>query len=898
MLSSLRICLGIFLLVEVQSTIWGSSNNNRLSKNDLPLSSVGADTQFRPGFGARQGDGADTQVCPYDKERKIFAPLLIGSGESARSSLRIPRRAAQDAAPGGLSSPQQETPLVLRARDENGVPVASAKVYLYAEGPRLIGVWETDFAGRVAITGIAPGFYQIRVEKQGFYGARMERVEAPKAESLEITLAHEHEIRESMEVSSAPPTIDQTRTAASDEIGAREIINLPYPGKRDFRNMVAYLPRAHQDSSGQIHINGSASYQVFYALDGFNITHPSSGLLELRVSPDALRTIEIQSSRFSAEYGKASGGVLNLTTGMGDDRYRVTGTDFAPSAQFIRGISLDSWTPRLAFSGPFRKGRAWFYSAADADVSLDIRTDLPKGADRNQAWRLGELGKAQVNLSPTHLLNVGFLVNQFHSEHFGLSGPTPVGTTPELKQNAYLFTLKDQIFRANGLRVETGFAASQFSAAILPHGDLPFQLVPGAVRGSFFKTSEAVSRRLQGLVNITLSPSHWRGRHEIKLGADINHIGYERLLVRRPIQILRADDTLSSEITFDGVSQARRDNLEVGAYLQDRWAVSNRLLVEAGMRFDRDGIVGRLLAAPRLAASALLTKDGDTRLAFGTGFFYDASNLDFVTRPLEGRRVERFFARDGITPINRLVETAFILNEQRLKAARSFGWSMEFERKLPAEIYFRAEWIGRRGVNGYAFELQGGAEPNRLITILELGNTRDDRYDALSLTARRAFKEHYLIFASYTRSSARTNAVLDFSLDTPLFSPQEGGPLDWDAPNRLISWGWAPLVKKVDLAYSLEWRSGYPFSVINQNQQLVEEPNSRRFPAFVSLNLHGERRFRLLSFNLALRAGFNNITDRQNATAVDNNISSTQFLRFSGIQGRVFTARIRFLGRK
>jgi outer membrane receptor protein involved in Fe transport len=852
MLSSLQICLGMFLLVECQSTLSGGVNN-------------------------------------------------VESGKSAMSSLMTLRQGAQDAAPGGLSNPQQETPLIIRVKDENGAPVASAKVYLYAEGDRQVAVRETDFAGRVAITGVAPGLYQLRVEKQRFYSAKLERVELGKAENLEITLAHEQEIRESVDVSSAAPTIDHARTAAVDEIGAREIMTLPYPRKRDFRNMVAYLPRAHQDTNGQLHINGSASYQTFYALDGFNISHPASGLLDLRVSPDALRKIEIQSSRYSAEYGKASGGILNLTTGMGDDRFRVAATDFAPSAQFTRGINLDSWTPRVAISGPFRKGRAWYYSAVDADVSLDIRTDLPEGADRNQSWRLGELAKAQVNLSPTHLVNFGFLMNQFQTESSGLSGSTPQGTAPELKQGVYLLTLKDQIFRPNGLSVETGLAASRFTSDILPKGDLPFQLVPGTARGSFFKRSEVGSSRIQGLVNVTLSPSEWRGRHEMKLGADVNHIGYERLLDRSPIQILRSDDTLSREITFQGVTEARRNNLEIGVYAQDRWAISNRLLVEAGMRLDRDSIVKRVLAAPRLSGSALLTKDGETRLAMGMGIFYDSSNLDFVTRPLEGRRFEQFFGRNGVMLLaNRSVETGFILNEERLEAPRSFGWSMEFERKLPADIYFRAEWIGRRGGNGYAFELQEGTQPSQFMTILELTNARNDRYDALSLTARREFRENYQIFASYTRSSARADSILDFSLDSPIFSPQQGGPLDWDAPHRFISWGWAPLplLKKIDLAYSVEWRSGYPFSAITQDRMLFGEPNSNRFPAYFSLNVHAERRFQLLNFNLALRAGFNNITDRENPTGVDNNINSSQFLNFNGLQKRVFTARIRFLGRK
>jgi hypothetical protein len=849
-LSSLRICLGIFLLVEVQSPIQVGARN-------------------------------------------------IESGEPGKSSLTILRREAQDPPPAAVSTPPQEAPLVLRVRDENGAPVTSAKVSLYAEGARLVATWETDFQGRVAMTGLAPGIYQMRVEKQGFYRSKLDQVEVGKTESFDLTLGHEQEIRESVDVTSAPPTIDQTRTVASDEIGAREINNLPYPRKRDFKNMVALLPRVHQDSTGQLHLNGAASYQTFYALDGFNITHPASGLLELRVSPDALRKIEIQSSRISAEYGKVSGGVLNLTTGMGDDRFRVAATDFAPSAQFVHGISLDSWTPRVAIGGPIRKGRAWFYSAADAEVDNEIRRDLPQGANQNKPWRLGELAKGQVNLSPTHLVNVSALVNQFHSENSNLSEANPLGTAPELKQDIYLADVKDQVFRANGLMVETGLAASRFRSSVLPHGNLPYQLVPGMARGSYFMTSNVVATRLQGLMNITLSPAEWRGRHEVKLGADINHVGYDRLLARNPIQILRADNTLSSEILFDGVSQAGRKNVEAGVYLQDRWAVSNRLLIESGMRFDRDSIVKRVLASPRLSASALLTEDGNTRLSLGAGLFYDASNLDFVTRPLEGRRVEQFFARDGMTMLaNKTVETAFTMNEERLEAPRSFGWSMEFERKLPEEIYFRAEYIGRRGIDGYTFELQGGAQPGPLMTVLELTNTRKDRYDAFSLTARRAFKERYLIFASYTRSSARTNAVLDFSLDTPLFSPQAGGPLDFDAPNRLISWGSAPLIKKFDLAYSLEWRSGYPFSVFNQDRRLVDAPNSRRFPDYVSLNLHAERRVRILSFNLALRGGFNNITNRQNAVAVDNNINSTRFLHFSGIQGRQFTARIRFLGRK
>ena len=140
--------------------------------------------------------------------------------------------------------------------------------------------------------------------------------------------------------------------------------------------------------------------------------------------------------------------------------------------------------------------------------------------------------------------------------------------------------------------------------------------------------------------------------------------------------------------------------------------------------------------------------------------------------------------------------------------------------------------------------------------------------------------------------------MLDPDIDNLVFGQQAAGPLPWDAPHHFIWWGWLPLVKKFDFAYSLDWRSGYPFNVVNQEQQLVGAPDARRFPTYFTLNTHIERRFRLFRYQLALRAGFNDVTNRQNPTVVNNNIDSPLFLTFSGKQHRVFTGRIRFLGRK
>ncbi|HXG66943.1 MAG TPA: hypothetical protein VNO70_17705, partial [Blastocatellia bacterium] len=314
-------------------------------------------------------------------------------------------------------------------------------------------------------------------------------------------------------------------------------------------------------------------------------------------------------------------------------------------------------------------------------------------------------------------------------------------------------------------------------------------------------------------------------------------------------------------------------------------------LLELGLRLDWDEVISDVSISPRLSFSHILTEDGETKIAGGVGLYYDATNLNLITRPLDGRRVDFFYGEDGQTLARPPLETVFLVNEEELKPPRFLNWSLGVEHKLPAAIYLRAEFLQRRGRNGFTFvDLARG--------VFALRNDRRDRYDSLQITLRRAFRGGYTAMASYTRSRARSNAVFEFDLDNPIFSGQAGGPLPWDTPNRLISTGWLPLGRGYDLGYSLEWRDGYPFSVINDNQQLVEPPNSRRFPAFFSLNTHVEKRFVFKSYKWALRVGFNNVTNRRNPTAVNNNIASPEFLTFGGLQDRAFTGRIRFLGRR
>ena len=451
----------------------------------------------------------------------------------------------------------------------------------------------------VRVAAFQPGVYRVRVEKEGFYASITNDIQLEEAGALELTLNHVQEFSEVMDVVSSPPAIDRTRTAATGGLTGQELLTIPYPTSRDIRNALPFIPGVVQDPTGQLHVNGSATNQILNQLDGFNISHPVDGSFDLRLSADAVRSAEVQGSRYSAEYGKGSGGVLNLTTGMGDDRYRFSATNFVPSIQNRKGLHLDNWTPRAALSGPIRRKRAWFYDAADAEYNLDIVEDLPPGADRNSSWRFSNLAKTQVNLSQSSILSASLLVNRFHSDHTTLSRFTPIESTFGLTESAYLLTLKDQSYLSNGILLELGLGINRFRTDEEPLGTLPYDIRPDGVSGSFFRTAESRAIRTQFIANATFPGFDFNGRHEFKAGLDADRITYDQFFARRPISIFREDGMLSRRILFADGPAFRRQNVELSGFAQDRWSVSDRLLLEFGLRSDWDEIVRRVSLSPR-----------------------------------------------------------------------------------------------------------------------------------------------------------------------------------------------------------------------------------------------------------------------------------------------------------
>ena len=320
------------------------------------------------------------------------------------------------------------------------------------------------------------------------------------------------------------------------------------------------------------------------------------------------------------------------------------------------------------------------------------------------------------------------------------------------------------------------------------------------------------------------------------------------------------------------------------------------------MRFDWDEIIRRPLLAPRVAGVwAPVGRAGETKISAGIGLYYEHTQLEYLARSLAGIRYDTYFAINGVTPTGPPTETTFIYNQGGLREAYAINWSVGVEQKLPGAVYAKASYIHKTVEHEFTYVIQNG--PDALEGNYVLTNQREDHDRVEEIEARHTFSGDYTLFGAYTHSTAHTNAALDYVPTIPVLGPQQPGPLAWDTPNRILSWGWLPvpiswLRKHWDFVYTVDWHTGFPFTAISANHQIVGAANAQRFPNFKSYSPGLEWRFHLHGMYLGLRGVMENATNSGNFLVVNNNADSSQYRTFSEPLGRAFTARLRLIESK
>ena len=784
--------------------------------------------------------------------------------------------------------------------DETGAAVADAQITLEEPGRAAVRL-ATDYAGHASFTLAGNQPYSLRVQKPGFYQNVTNNTD-PALREIHLALQHEQMLVQEVSVTASVPGIDKQQTSDLRVMNVPEIINVPYPTSRDIRNLLPFYPGVIADFSGQVHVVGSDTFATLDTLDGFDIRSPVSGTLAMRVSPDAVRSVDERTTRYPVEFGRATGGVIAFATGMGDNKFRFNATNFIPSFQSANGIRFDKIVPRFTFSGPIVRNRAWFFDGFEFEYDNVYIRELPQNANTNNIVRGSNLLRFQVNTTPANILSFGLLYNNYHSPYEGISSLVPQQSTVDRNTIAWLPYVRNQFSFHNGALLDAGIGFQRIRDSYEPNGTLPYEITPEHTQGSFFESAAGRSQRAEGNAALYLPTKKWFGTHNLKAGIDLGHITFDETVERAPVRYLREDRKLSRLSEFPATPPFTRHNVEVGAYLQDRWAPTASLIVEPGLRFDWDEIIRRPCIAPRLALSwSPAELNGTTKISAGVGLYYEHTQLEYLERALAGIRFDTYFADNGVTPIGPTLLTTFTADDSSLRQARALNWSIGLEQKLPHSTFLTANLIRKHLSNFFAYVNQ--SEPAAISGNWALTNARKDDDTLEEFDLRHTFAGGYTLFAAYAHSSAHTNSAIDYVPTVSLLGPQQSGPLSWDVPNRVLSWGWLPFDvpwfrKNWDFVYTFDWHTGFPYTSVNANYLVVGAAGSRRFPDNMNFSPGLEWRVHFHGSYFGLRGVIENITNTGNYTVVNYNVDSPQYGMFTEPQGHAITARIRLISSK
>src|SRR5712671_3992255 len=239
------------------------------------------------------------------------------------------------------------------ATDASGAAVPNAKVSIKNSATGVVRDVTTDSAGFYSAPNLLPGVYDITVAAVGFSSAVQTglTLTVGASKSLNIALAV-GQVSEKVEVTAAAPTVELTSSTISGEVDSTTERELPLNG-RDWTQLATLQPgvvsvrveagasnRGNRGYGTLLTISGHQPFENNYRINGISINDYSNGSpgssLGVNLGVDAIQEFSVLTGNYSAEYGRASGGVINGITKSGNNQFHGDGY------YFIRDKVLDA----------------------------------------------------------------------------------------------------------------------------------------------------------------------------------------------------------------------------------------------------------------------------------------------------------------------------------------------------------------------------------------------------------------------------------------------------------------------------------------------------------------------------------------------------------------------------
>ncbi len=278
---------------------------------------------------------------------------------------------------GSLTFSQTQSRLTGLVTDDSGAVVAGARVVTRNVVTGVVTESATSEFGNYQFPALIPGTYEVSVEKAGFKKALQSGITLEtgitRTVDLRLTLGA---VSETVEVSAQAALLESETSSVGQLIERTTVLNMPLESRRTaglvrLLGAVTFSNEVGGEQVPMFSMAGGRSQNQMWQLDGAVVQNMSLGVAQLQLNPPAesLQEFKAEMSNFSAEFGRAGGGLILMTTRSGTNQFH------GAAYEFLRNQVLDTRTffaPRKAplrynifgasFGGPIRKDRTFFFA--------------------------------------------------------------------------------------------------------------------------------------------------------------------------------------------------------------------------------------------------------------------------------------------------------------------------------------------------------------------------------------------------------------------------------------------------------------------------------------------------------------------------------------------------------
>jgi TonB dependent receptor/Carboxypeptidase regulatory-like domain len=776
-------------------------------------------------------------------------------------------------------SPARDAGRVVVTISVEGLRIPAVDVALQSvDGNVTVARTSSDAVGQVEFPDVSAGPYVVRATRDGFADA----VSSPftvKAGGTEHVLVEMRLtfVRESVDVivPANSPTESLQTVAVSDVLTGAKMDVQPLAGD-DFQSLLTVLPSIIRGPEGRLRIKGGAATSGALQMSSASLNDPSTGDFDLELPSGAVDSVEVLSNPFAAEYGRFSTSVTQVRTKRGSNEWLFKPDNLVPG--FGKGFAfVNKFEPRLSISGPLKRDRLLLGQYLQYRFIRTPVKSLP-GEPQLGVDSFDSFTRLDAVVSSRHAITGGVIYFPRKITNATLSTFRPPETTPKFTQSGFSAGLVDRLILSAQAVLESTVASRTFEVDQKTQGPLPMVYAPQRQSGNFFNRQERNVRSLQFVEALTYSKDAWLGQHVFKIGLDFQHSRFDGDNYSQELDVVRLDGSLAERTTYDPkLTDPVVAGSELAAFVQDRWRVNDRLNLELGFRADRDDVVERTNYSPRVGAAVSVLPEGRGILRGGFGKFAERTPLTVGAFTQYDIQTVTRFAADG-APIGSPITFVHAV-DGALKTPESIVQTVAWDQRFGRRFFFKSAYLHRNGSHAYTIN------PYPTRGVLTLGSVGTSKYWEFETTGRYLASEHRDLSVSYVRSHS-TRDLNDYdqffgNFRNPIIRTGANALSPTDVPNRLIIRGAIGLPGRWVFSPLYEWRTGFPWSAVDEFQDFVGPRNeSGRLPTVSTLDFSLVRpwRFRKYGFSAGLKVY--NALNRGNERDVQANLAAPDFGRF------------------